>query len=575
MLFTHLLRVTPLYTLAPEIAESRLNATRLRYEWLIDCVDTTGAAFLGVTIGCARCHDHKFDPISQKDYFRLQAVFAASEMVQIPVVTGMSSIHREEAYHLMIALDEARIAYRAFEKEIKDRLVEATKKEFSPEVVSAFEIPLKERTAEQAELAAPLTKFYAEIKIAEHLDGEEKPVYEKLIQRLADAVLAVPEKDGSHGVRFQGFFDLPSATVLGNRVPELIPETYLLDRGNLGREKEKVKPGLPRSLTGENDGKHFEPDLVGIGPRYRRRLALWLTRLDHPLTARVMVNRIWQGHFGNGIAGTPEDFGHQGSPPTHPDLLDWMAVEFLQRNWSVKSMHRLIMFSNTYQRESRFLSNDNSRIDPENRFLWRTNRRRLEAEAVWDSIHAVAGTLNLKMGGRAVTPPLSDTELAGLRHKPVWVELGDAAGANRRAIYILVKRNFRFPMLDKFDAPDPSLSCARREVTTVAPQALWTLNNQVSFNQAQHFAARLVEQTGDDPSAWIDQAWCIALARFPSSQRKQEALSLLQALARQTVGDTSVGSRPVQLGNLDGARAWALSQLCLTILNLSEFSYID
>ena len=566
---------TALYTLAPEISESRLDATRLRYEWLTDCVDTTGAAFMGVTMGCARCHDHKFDPISQRDYFRLQAVFAASEMVEVPVVTGMSSIHREEAYHLLIALDEARIAYRAFEEKIKDRLVEAKKKESPPEVVSAFEIPQKDRTAEQAELAAPLTKFYTEIKIAEHLSSEDQSVYERLIQRLADAVLAVPEKDGSHGVRFQGFFDLPSATVLGNKAPELIPETYVFDRGDLGREKEKVKPGLPRGLAGESDGKSFQPESVGIGPRYRKRLALWLTRPGHPLTARVMVNRIWQGHFGNGIAGTPEDLGHQGSQPTHPELLDWLAAEFVQRGWSVKSMHRLILLSNTYQRQSRFLNGNNSQIDPENRFLWRTNRRRLEAEAVWDSIHAVAGTLNLKMGGRAVTPPLSDTELAGLRHKPVWVEPGDAAEANRRAIYILVKRNFRFPMFDKFDAPDPALSCARRDVTTVAPQALWTLNNQVSFDQAQHFAARLVDEIGEDPSAWIDQAWRIALARLPTEQEKQEARSLLKTLSLQNTGETPVGSLPGELGKLDNARARALSQLCLTILNLSEFSYID
>ena len=182
------------------------------------------------------------------------------------------------------------------------------------------------------------------------------------------------------------------------------------------------------------------------GARYRKRLALWLTRPDHPLTARVMVNRIWQGHFGRGIVPTANDFGQQGQAPTHPELLDWLATEFVAQGWSMKAMHRLIVLSNTYQMSSRFSDDANTRVDPDNVYLWRMNRRRLEAEAIWDSMHATAGTLNLKMSGRPVMPPLSQAEMSALRVKSWWVTPADSSEANRRAVYILSRRNFAFPM---------------------------------------------------------------------------------------------------------------------------------
>src|SRR5206468_3837891 len=328
---------------------------------------------------------------------------------------------------------------------------------------------------------------------------------------ISDAVLRFPEADGSHQVRYDGFFDVPTATVLDRVVPELIPDIHVLERGDLGHPLDKVGPGLPAVIS---DGDEFEGQNAS-NPRYRAVLALWLTRPDHPLTARVMVNRIWQFHFGRGIVGTANDFGRQGQLPTHQELLDWLATDFIARGWSIKSMQRLIMLSNTYQMSSRFTDAGNSRIDAENLYLWRMNRRRLEAEAIWDSIHAVAGTLNLKMSGRPVMPPLTSVEMAALRVKSWWIPPGDPAEADRRAVYILSRRNFSFPMFDKFDRPDPAMSCPRREMTTVAPQALWTLNNQVSYEQARHFAVRLVMEYSDNPSAWVNAIWRIALARSP------------------------------------------------------------
>jgi hypothetical protein len=223
---------------------------------------------------------------------------------------------------------------------------------------------------------------------------------------------------------------------------------------------------------------------------------------------------------------------------------------------------------------SRFIDENNSQKDPDNANLWRMNPRRLEAEAVWDSVHAVAGTLNLKMSGRPVIPPLSKSELTALRIKPWWATPGDPAEANRRGVYILSRRNFSFPMFDKYDRPDSSTSCARRDVTTVAPQALWTLNNQISYQQAKQFAERLVRERGDNASAWVDAAWRIALARPPSSREKQEAIGLMEKLSQKTPAGSG-DYLPEKLAKLGPARATVLTQLCLAIFNLNEFVYVD
>jgi Protein of unknown function (DUF1553)/Protein of unknown function (DUF1549)/Planctomycete cytochrome C len=563
---------TAMYTFGPEIQESHLDGAKLRYERLTDAVDTTASAFMGVSLMCARCHDHKFDPFSQRDYFRLQAVFAASQPVQVPVVTTMSATHRDEAYHGMIALAEARQAYRNLEKAVKDRVIAARKNEFPADVVRAFETPAEKRTPKETELAAPLLKAYSEIKTEAHFTDSERELHQQLTRRLVNAVLDVPQEDGSHRVRFDGFFDAPAVTVLGHIDTELIPDTYVLNRGDLGRNRSKVLPGLPGIFA---DGSEPEdiPAEAG-GARYRKRLALWLTRPDHPLTARVMVNRIWQGHFGRGIVPTANDFGRQGQAPSHPELLDWLAAEFVAQGWSIKAMQRLIMLSSTYQMSSRFSDDRNSTVDPENVYVWRMNRRRLEAEAIWDAMHASAGTLNLKMSGRPVMPPLSPAEMSALRVKSWWVPPAEPSEANRRAVYILSRRNFSFPMFDKFDRPDNATSCPRREMTTVAPQALWTLNNAVSYELAKQLATRVVKQHPANSAAWIDEAWSIALARKPSFQESKEALALLERLTSQARSKLKSDSLS-EIASLNPAVATGLVQLCLAVFNLNEFIFVD
>jgi hypothetical protein len=292
-------------------------------------------------------------------------------------------------------------------------------------------------------------------------------------------------------------------------------------------------------------------------PQRRKALALWLTEPDHPLTSRVMVNRLWEWTFGRGIVATPNDFGRQGDPPSHPELLDWLASEFVQRGWSVKAMQRLMLLSNTYQMSTRFDA-ASAKVDPANRFLWHMSRRRLAAEQIRDAILTASGDLNDKAGGPSVVPALTKEEMAGMRDQSQWPVWSDTNEHHRRSVYMYVKRAFRMPMLESFDMPDTSLSCERRDSTTVAPQALTLLNGEFSLEQATVFADGLRKEYGENPTAWIQAAWRRALGRLPAADEQKKALEYLAS-------------------HENGAphQASGLTQLCLTLMNTNEFLYLD
>ena len=563
---------TGVYALGPQIHESNMDGKKLEYETLTDAADTTGAAFLGVTMGCARCHNHKFDPLTQRDYYRLQAVFASSQEIKIPVVDRMTITDIKQSYPRLVALDETRTAYRLFEKKVRERLLPGIKATFAPEVVKAYEVPEEERSLDQQRLASPLEEAIQKIKLDEKLTPAEHEEQQRLFTRIAEAVIEVPTNP-AHGITFDGLMELPTASILGPRDPALVPAVHVLNRGDLGTPKEEVKPGLPEVLS---DGVHLE-DIVPDSPipEDRKALALWMTRADHPLTTRVIVNRIWQWHFGAGIVDTPNDFGRQGQAPTNPELLDWLATEFVARGWSIKSMHRLIMLSNTYQQTSLHQNAPAARIDPENRLLWRMNRRRLEGEALWDAIHSVSGTLNPKMGGRPVAPPLTADELSGIGAVWHWPVSADPAEHDRRGLYILVRRNFAFPMFDAFDRAGNAVSCPKRDVTTVAPQALWTLNNRTMFEQSMQLAARLMREEGDHSARWVERGWELAVARPPTAKEIAQAIRLMDSLAQRPVRPADWADLPDPLRSLPLPRAAALVKLCLAIFNLNEFAFVD
>jgi hypothetical protein len=288
-----------------------------------------------------------------------------------------------------------------------------------------------------------------------------------------------------------------------------------------------------------------------------------------------MVNRVWQWHFGTGLVATANDFGKMGGPPSHPQLLDWLARRFVESGYRVKHLHRLIMLSDAYQRASVYVEPENLARDADNRYLWRASRRRLEAETLWDFIHATAGTLNPKLGGRPVIPQLADDEMSALREPWQWAVSADPREHTRRGLYVLVRRNFRFPMFEVFDSPINSVSSPGRDVTIVTPQTLWSLNNRRAWRQAQELAGRLVREAGTDTSACIDRAWAVALARAPSETEKAEALQLIEVLATDSASTPPLDNPPADLAKLPPERAAALAKLCLAVFNLNEFIFID
>ena len=435
---------TGLYTLGPQVHESNMDGKKLRYETFADWVDTTGAAFMGLTIGCARCHDHKFDPVSQRDYYAMQAIFSGSKEVEVPIIDAMGLADSKQHYPRILAVEEARRALRLFDG----------------------------RTAGRA-LSAP-----------------EQAERQELLNGIANNVLALPEQSAL-GVPLVGLMETPTVSVLGHERPELVPAIHLLNRGELSRPREQITAALPESLAAASSTPAALPGPQGS----RAALARWLTDPRHPLTARVLVNRVWHWHFGRGLVASLNDFGQMGERPSHPELLDWLAGEFVRGGWSIKKLHRVMMLSSAYQMDSRFQNERAAQADPQNRLLWKANRRRLEAEALWDAMHAVAGTLNLKMGGRPVVPPLAADEGAPVN----WIVSADPAEHTRRGLYILQRRNFRFPMFDVFDLPVNAVSAPARDVTTVAPQALWLLNNRTAQRQSEALAARLI---GSAEESW-------------------------------------------------------------------------
>jgi hypothetical protein len=470
---------TGLFTIGSFPIEFTYYGDQWRAEWQADAIDTVGHAFLGLSIACARCHDHKFDPITQRDYYRMTALFAGSVEREIPI-GSLYDVQNQTRSFPLLAQAEA----------LKRMARSAGRRGNMPE----------------AERAA-------------------------MLQRLGEAYLRAPDR-------------MPMANVLAHE--ETVPETHILIRGDFKKKGEKVAPGF---LSAVHPGPPItEPDATSFIPQRRKALALWLTSADNPLFSRVMVNRIWQGHFGDGIVRTPNDFGRQGDKPTHPELLDWLAVEFAARGWSIEQMHRLIMLSNTYQSAS---VTDPATLgrDAQNQWLTRMNRRRLDGDAIRDNILAVAGSLNLKMGGVGIIPPLTKEELLAARMPNLWPINPDPAEHTRRSIYLQMKRSLTLPMLQTFDAPDSASSCARRETSTVAPQALTLMNSEFSNSQSELFASRIKKLAGDDPQASVETAWRLAFGRPASAEEQKTAL---EYLARNS-----------------------LPRLCLLIFNMNEFIYVD
>jgi hypothetical protein len=425
-----------------------------RNEVLTEMTDGVGMVFLGLTVGCARCHDHKFDDFSQEDYYRLQAFLAATH-----------------EHNLILADAKTQAAWRARTDGLK-----ATIKRLQGELGKA-------RGAAQG----------------------------RLRDQLAQAERDLPPP-------------LPAVCTVRHVEAERTP-IHILRRGVPERKARRVTPGFPLALVPE--GAADLPPSAKAAPR--TALARWLADPAHPLTARVLVNRIWQYHFGKGLVETPNDFGVNGARPSHPELLDHLANELVRGGMRLKPLHRLIVLSSTYRQASR---SPHARVgrarDPDNRLLWQFPRRRLSAEELRDAMLAAAGRLNLKAGGESVVVPVEKDLVDLLYDRNQWKVTADEREHDRRSIYLIAKRNLRLPFGQAFDQPDLQTSCPRREASTHAPQALELLNGRTANRLAEALAARLMREAGPDRSRQVELGYRLTTGRLPTAAERALALEFLE-----------------------------------------------
>jgi hypothetical protein len=510
-----------------------------RQNALNDITETTGLVFLGLTIGCARCHDHKFDPIRLSDFYRLQAFFTPARFRDdYPI----ASPARRAEYERRVAAWRADLArvqadLIRLEAPARSKLAPGLPRTATDEVVAAFQKEEAERSPQEVQLLYETLSHDKRVK-AKALEAELGPdkVRERadLLARLEGARKAAPPP-------------LPHARGLDEAGPEA-PPTFLLRRGEYGAKGPEVTPAFPAVLAGGEEAR-ITPTTRSTGRR--TALADWLVRPDHPLTARVMVNRVWQHHFGRGLVATPSDFGVMGEPPSHPELLDWLATEFVARGWSLKALHRLMLTSASYRQSSR--PDPAARAaDPDGALLWRHARQRLDGEAIRDALLAASGLLNPAMAGPCVFPELP-AELTKLSSKgAAWPVSPRAEDRDRRSLYVFTRRNLRYPFFEAFDRPDTNASCPRRPVTTIAPQALSLLNGKLALDAARALAARVAREAGPAADARVERAYLLALGRRPDDEERKLAGPFLRR---------------------GGDRG--LVDFCLALLNTNEFIYID
>jgi hypothetical protein len=538
------------------------NITLRRQEILNDITDTVGSTLLGLTIGCARCHDHKYDPISHKDYYRLQAFFAAVRVRDdIPLSTPEQRKQYEAQLHEWEEkTKDIRAELAALEKPYFQKLYLDKKDKFPAEIQDAIDTPPAQRTALQWIL---FRKVEPQIQVTstemgKAMKSEEQARWEELTKKLDE---------------FKHLKPAPLPVAIGiSDIGRDAPKTYVLKTGVYDATMEEVEPGVLSVLSSAG----FQPvtDRMSVPQSTGRRTALahWIASPDNPLTARVMVNRLWNYHFGHGIVATESDFGNAGEKPTHPELLDWLATEFVRRGWSLKQMHKLIMTSQTYQQSTLNPQPSTLKVDPDNKLLSRFPRRRLEGEVIRDVVLAVSGELNLKEGGPSVFPELPP----GITTRGGWTPTADIEERNRRSIYVFVKRNLRYPMFEAFDMPDTHEPCARRQVTTTAPQALMLLNGELVLRSAQSFAGRLLKEAGTNSAAQVERAYRLAFSRPPDAAEKQKALAFLQRQAELIRKNNRAVLLPVPLPDpLDEATGAALVDFCHALLNANEFVYVE
>ena len=506
-----------------------------RQEVLTEMAIGVGQALMGLTVQCARCHDHKFDPISQEEYYRLESFFGATELKDIPIASEDEIAAQEKAIEEHEAqIEPLKAKLKEIEERFKDQVRERKRAELEPAHAAALEIAEDERTKEQQRLAKEAESQISPVwyEIVPLMPAETRRRRAALRQQLHALELHRP--------------DPPAAAFAVTNLEE-VPTSHVLQGGDYRRKGRAVTPGFVQSVGA------LGVEVPSSGTGRRSALARWLTEDANPLLARVMVNRIWEFRMGRGLVADPNNFGLLGGLPTHPQLLDALALRFVREGWSVKAIDRLIVLSSAY-RQSSEIDPRRADIDPDNRWYWRAHRRRLSGEAIRDSALAASGRLNRSLAGKPVRIPIEPEvyDLIFTEAEPdnLWPVTPDRYEHDRRSLYLLNKRTVRLPFLANFDQPDTMTSCSVRQTSTHALQSLSLLNSDFMQAQSRSLARRILRDCGEsDTECQIRLGFDLTLARRPTPIERGIASDFLRS-----------GSN-------------ALQDFALALLNRNEFVY--
>jgi cytochrome c553 len=536
---------------------NELNYVPERLDVIADEMEVFGSAVLGLTVKCARCHDHKYDPIPTRDYYRLLAIFkgAYDEHDWLkPVYRNLPHVTAEEK-------QKQQAHNRPYQEQIRplreaiSASTELLRQKYREEILAKMAKPwragLRRLLSIPAERRTKVLKYLlGKLEQRLRLDNEG------LKQRDAEFRKVADETDK----KIEAFQDRmliggPAIRALWDR-GEPSP-TFIYRQGDFQKPGRLVGPGVPSVLTDGHTPFVVQPPWPGANKTGRRlALARWLTRPDHPLTARVMVNRIWKHHFGRGLVATLDNFGHTGARPTHPELLDWLAREFVHKGWSVKVVHRLLMTSRTY-RQASARRPELEKADPENRLLARMPLQRKGAEALYDTLLQVSGRLDLR--------PFDAPDPVDVRPEGLVTPVGTPRGW-RRSVYVRQRRKELPTLLDNFDFPQMTPNCIERITSTVASQALTLMNGGLVHRLAGAFAERVSAEAGPDPGRQIERAYWTALARPPTPEERAASLQALAELTQAWGKQNLPGPDPHRR---------ALATYCHMLLNSAAFLTVD
>ncbi|MGQ3055937.1 MAG: DUF1549 and DUF1553 domain-containing protein [Nevskia sp.] len=562
----------------PDNINSR-DLVQKKYQHTTDMTDTVGEVFLAQTVGCARCHNHKADRISQKEYFQLQAFFANTSAVDdIPAARGAAELAYEQAD---AKWKSATAEIRARQKAIIDKVREPARHYLLDRYSQAtqaslrklYSTPEAQWTPHDRWIINRFSDYGTDDVLAAYLRDNADPSAEQYQPEYA-ALAEDYRKLGEELRKFDklkpagGSLEISAMTELGQTQA---PPTHLLFGGDFERPVEEVQPGFPAAITSE------KPVIVPTEKSSGRRTALarWIASPGNPLTARVYANRVWDQYFGRGIVETLSDFGKAGQKPSHPELLDHLASSFVEHGWSVKQLHREILLSSVYRQSSAFRQ-DIASTDPENRLLAVFPRRRLDAETIRDSLLVASGSLTEKIGGPSVFPPVPSNLYTG----NAWKVSTEKDDWNRRSLYIFTRRSIPYPLLQPFDIANTQQAHAKRDITTTPLQALTLFNSEIVFDWSKALAGRVLRERGGSASAQLDGLFEIAYARKPDKQEKTTLLAFLDSqekvLKTQAANGKFAVNVPIGLekaGPLDPIRAAAFVDLTHAVVNSNEFTY--